>query len=191
MTARSLNLLRHPGRRLVPEYTLVRSLVLAGWVGALAGGLWSGWRHVQLSQLQEQRAQLQIRREAQIRQQADLAADHERATLHRQLLERASDWQARREQLLRLHRTLNALADDPGLRVERWQGDGRRLVLQARLSRPASVPQLMAGLSATWPSDWRLQSLGDRGSAKGDAGVDVTLEASWPGTSQGNGPSRP
>lgn len=191
MKARSLNLLRHPRREVALEPALLRACLIAGLVGALAGGLWSGWQHMRMAQLEEQRAQLQARWQVQNRQQTDAVAGHERGALHRQLLERATDWQGRRAQLLRLHQALNAQADDPGLRVERWQSDGRRQVLQAWLPRTDQVPQLMATLSAAWPQRWRLQSLGEHAGTHSDAGVDAVFETTWPVAGQGSRPVRP
>ena len=191
MSARPLNLLRHPRQGLALSPAVLRSCLVAGLIGVLAGGLWSGWQHLRLAQRHEQRTQLQARWQAHSQQQADASTQRERAGLRRQWLERAADWRGRREQLSQLHRALQALADDPGLRVERWQGDGRRLVLQAWLPRPEQVPTLMAGLSAAGPLGWQLHSLADHSSVGGEAGIDVVLEAPWPAASQGGGPSRP
>ena len=191
MSARPLNLLRYPRQRLVLSPALLRACLVAGLIGVLAGGLWIGWQHLRLVQRHEQLTQLQARWQARSQQQADVSAQRERAGLRRQWLERATDWRDRREQLSHLHRALQALADGPGLRVERWQGDGRRLVLQAWLPGSEQVPTLMAGLSAAGPLSWQLHSLADHSSVGGEAGIDVVLEAPWPAASQGGGPSRP
>ena len=187
-----LNLLRHPRRGLSVAWAQWRSWLAAGLVGALAGGLWGGWQHMRLSQLHEQRTQLQARWQVQSREQDAAAAAHARHRLRRQLLARAADWHERRANLRRLHEALNAQADDTGLRAVRWQGEERRIVLQAWLPASGHVPQLMAGLSNTGPQNWRLQSLGDRDSAEGaGAGVDVVLEAAWPVAAADSRSTRP
>ena len=110
MTAQSLNLLRYPRRVPALDAALWRPAAAALLTGALAGGVWGGWQHMR---------------------QDGLLALH--ARLHQAFLDRAQAWQSQRERVMRLHAGLTEQARDTGLRVERWQADGRRLVLQAWL----------------------------------------------------------
>ncbi|MFM7025991.1 MAG: hypothetical protein ACKOWC_08050 [Limnohabitans sp.] len=192
MNARALNLLRYPRPGLGPEPGQLRAFLLAGLIGVLLGGLCSGWQHMRLTRLHGQREQLQAHVQTQATQEAEAAALREQDRLRRQVSERALEWHDRRQQLLHLHRAFDALADEPGLRVQRWQGDGRRLVLSVWLPRADAVPLLTDRLSAAWPQGWSLQSLGERPLAPGDAGgVEAVFEAPGPSAAAAPVPSRP
>lgn len=177
MTARSLNLLRYPRRLPVLDAALWWPAASAWLVGALLGGAWGGWQHMQHEALIASHARLQTQLQALAAQQAEATARQTRARLHRALLDRAQAWQTRRERVLQLHAVLTEQARDAGLRVERWHSDGHKLVLQGWLPRAQEVPRVVASLSAAWPQGWTLQSLGERvGPA---AGVDMVIEAPW------------
>lgn len=189
MSARSLNLLRYPGRIPTWEGALLRPVLVAWLAGVLSGLGWSGWQHMRHDEWLALHARLQAQTQALAGQQTEAAARQLAARLHQAFLERARAWKNRRERVLHLQAVLTEQARSTGLRVERWQSDGRRLVLQAWLPRAEHVPQLVAHLSAAWPQAWTLQSLSDRTGA--GAGVDVVLEAPWDDAVQGNGKTAP
>lgn len=192
MNPRALNLLRHPGRGRSLAPGQLRAWVAAGLIGALLGGLCSGWQHMRLTRLHEQRDQLLVRVQYLTHRQADAATLHEQARLRGLLSERAATWQERRQQQLRLHQALNMLADAPGLRAQRWEGETHRLVLHAWLPQSDGVVPLMAQLSDAWPHGWSLQSLGQRPADPGGAGgVEAVLESPRPSAATGSAPSRP
>ena len=187
LNVQPLNLLRHPR----PVYKLEPLLLRSAAIGLLAGGLvgatigeWQQTRHEQLLTL---RAQLQAQvRVSEVQQTQQLAMDA-RVRLQAQWAQRSQAWQGRRQQLMQMHEALGTLAQDLGLRLERWQGDGRTMVLQAWLPHAEAVPQVLSRLSTVGPSTWTLQSLGDRPGA----GVDLLLQAPWPGEAQEVGAKKP
>lgn len=180
MNMPALNLLRYPRRGWVLPARQWRSLWLALGAGALFGAGGVAWLQGHLQQLQAQRNQWQAEVQALAEQQA--AADASRA--QRQLLQaveaRALEWQAKRAQLDKLNHTLGDQARSLGLRVQRWQADGRQLVLQGWLPRAQDVPALVSALSSAGPPGWALHSLGEPVTSSSGSGVDVLLQAPWP-----------
>ena len=178
MKERSLNLLRYPRRVPGAAPGLWRQALVSGLLGAVVGAAGVTWLQHRQAQLHERRQQLQAQVQSLARQRSQDAAQHERARAHEQGQVRARAWAAQRERLARVHAALDALADDTGLRLARWQGDGRKLVLQGSLSRAQDLPTVLSRLSEAWPLAWTLQSLGDRQPA--GTGVDWQIEAPWP-----------
>lgn len=172
----SLNLLRFPRRVHALDPGQVRAGLMASVAGILMGCAWGLWQQMQQDQLLVQRAQWQTQSRDLERQKDQQAIVQEKARLQLKWGQRAQSWQLQRQQLMRLHAALAQQAADTGLRVERWQGDGRKLVLQAWLPHADSVPVVLTGLSSAWPAGWALQSMGVRSGA----GVDVVLQATWP-----------
>jgi len=189
--AKSLNLLRYPRRMPTLDAALWRPGLVALLVGVLAGGLWGGWQHQRQEEWTVLRARLRAQTQALAGQQTQAVDQQAKARLQQAFVDRAQAWQSQRERLMHLHATLTEQAKDAGLRVERWQSDGRKLVLQAWLPRAERVPLVMARLSAAWPQGWTLQSLGDRAASGGDAGIDVVFEAPWGDAAQAGGKSSP
>ena len=173
MNARPLNLLRHPRRSLVFEPAHLRAVLLALGAGAVMGCAWGMWQQMQHEALLAQRSRLQVESRVWRSQQALQSTERDRQRLLTSWGQRAQSWQRQREQRMQLHEALLAQAASTGLRVERWQGDARQLVLQAWLPRADDVPEVLSGLSQAWPTGWTLQSIGDRAGA----GVDVVLQA--------------
>ena len=176
MNAPALNLLRYPRRQaLVGTPVLVRVLA-----GALAGGLcasaWGLWSQMRYSQELQRRDQLHTSTRAQARAQAEASARAQQHRLQQQAHQRAEDGRARREQMQRLHALLLQERHTTGLHLQRWQGDGQRLQLQAWLPRAEDLPGLQARLSAAGPQVWTLHSLG----RSTDRGLQLVLESSWP-----------
>ena len=175
MNARPLNLLRYPRRvhPLAPRQ--LRDLLWAGVAGALIGGLWCIWLDTEKEQLQQERTHLQAQATAWREQQSRERALEQKAKLQWAWTQRAQAWQGQRQKLARLHGALDTLALETGLRAERWQGDGRKLLLQAWLPEAASVPMVLSGLSGAWEQGWTLQSMGDRTGG----GVALVLQSAW------------
>ncbi len=178
MNGRPLNLLRYPRRVPVCSTALWRQVLWGGLLGALVGGallLWLQHRH---TQLHERRHQLQAQAQAWSQQRAQMAAQQEVARVQAQGRLRATQWSAQRERLARVHTALQALASETGLRLTRWQADGRKLVLQGSLPQAQDLPTVLSRLSDAWPLAWGLHSLGERQPA--GTGVDWVIEAHWP-----------
>lgn len=156
-------------------------MLLAVSLGALLGGLGAAGQHWRLAQLRAQGAQLQAQVQSQLRQQSAAAALRSQALLQQALLARAQEWGALEEQSLRLHGVLGEQGETLGLRVTRWQNDGRQLQLHAWLPRAQDVPLLISSLSAAGRQAWALQSLGEHASPPGSSlgGVDLVLQAPW------------
>lgn len=191
MTGRPLNLLRHPRRLPGWRSDWLRPVLLAGCAGALAGGAWGAWQHQRLDTLLAQQAHLQQRLQVQLEQQARVSAHQARQHLQQAQRVRAQDWQRQRQQLQALHAALAAQAPAAGLRVERWQGDGQKLLLQGWLPRAQAIPALLAQLSSAWPQPWQLHQLADRSAGVDPGGLDLVLEAPWSPAVQDKGQSRP
>ena len=191
MTPSDLNLLRHPRRGLDLPGELARPLLWAVLVGALLGSAWLGWQSWRLAQLRVQRGQLQAQVQTLEWQKEQAAALQTRTQWIKSGEARAQDWQARRNQLQRLQQALGAQAHALGLRVARWQGDRRQLVLQAWLPRAQDVPVLLSALTAAGPPGWVVQSLADHATSGPHGGVDVVLQASWPSGTQDLTPAPP
>lgn len=179
VNAPALNLLRHPRRGPAWPIEPWRPLALAVLAGALSGGAGVGWQHWRLAQLQTQHHQVQAEAQAWAAQQKAAAALRSQSQLRQAALARAQDWQARQAQWLRLQDVLQAQASALGLRVLRWQADGRQQQLQAWLPRAQDVPALTSALSAEGPQVWTLQSLAEHAHSR-EGGVDVLLQAPWP-----------
>ena len=153
--------------------------LLAGGVVAAAG---VGWQLQRQEQLLAQRGPLQTRLQEQARQQALARQAEALARLQDRMLARAQSWQVQRQQLMRLHAELSSEAEHTGLRLQRWQGDGRKLTLQLWLPGPELAPALVSRLSQAWPQAWTLHSLAQR---PGAGGVEAVLEAPWPAHASG------
>ena len=121
------------------------------------------------------RGHLQTQTRAWREQQTLERAQAEKARLRSAWMQRAQAWQGQRQRLAQLHAALNALTAETGLRMERWQGDGRKLLLQAWLPEADSVPMVLSGLSGVWGQGWTLQSMGDRTGG----GVALVLQTAW------------
>jgi hypothetical protein len=176
MSAPALNLLRYPRRTVWVNKPVVLQLlfgILAGVLCVSAWGLWGQSRYSHGLQLREQ-LQASARVQAQARTEALAFAEY--ARLQQQARQRVEDWRVRREQLQRLHALLSQENREIGLRLQRWQGDGQRIQLQAWLPRAEDLPGLQARLSVIGPQTWVLHSLGH---ATG-AGLQLVLESSWP-----------
>lgn len=178
MTARALNLLRHPGSPALQTSASARSrrlALLALLGGLLAGGVWAGWQYLRQHQLQQQQVRLQAQLQARALQSAPQALPQ--PELMQTWEQRAQVWQVRRRQLSQLHDALNVQARQSDLRLQRWQGDARQLVLHAVLRSPDDLPALMAALKTAWPADWALDKLAVREPADSAQAVDVVLQA--------------
>lgn len=170
MNARPLNLLRYPRRASLLESAPARAALLALGVGIVMGCSWGLWQQAQHEALLARRVQLKAQSEAWRSQQT---SERDRQRLLTHWGQRAKTWQAQGEQQMQLHAVLLAQAASAGLRVERWQGDGRQMMLQAWLPGADGVPALLSALSQAWPPGWALQSISDRSGV----GVDVVLQA--------------
>lgn len=173
MNARPLNLLRYPRRAPLLESTTWRAVPFALGTGLMVGCAWGMWQDAQHETLLAQRSQWQAQVQAWRSQQAQQATERDRQRLLSSWGQRAQAWQQQRERQMQLHAVLMAQAATSGMRVESWQGDGRKLVLQAWLPRADGVPGVLSGLSDAWPPGWTLQSISDRAGA----GVEVVLQA--------------
>lgn len=183
MSAPALNLLRHPRRGPAWPVEPWRPLALAVLAGALSGSAWVGWQHWRLAQLQTQRHQMQAEAQAWAAQQKAATAARSQSQLRQAAQTRAQDWQARQAQWLRLQDVLQGQASALGLRMLRWQADGRQQQLQAWLPRAQDVSALTLALIAAQPAaeaqTWTLQSLSGHANPR-EGGVDVVLQAPWP-----------
>ena len=146
---------------------------------AVVGAGWALRERLRLDELQALRTQLQARAQAQAQVQSQTQAMQRDQRLRQALQVRAQAWQHQRQQMLRLHGVLTTQAAQAGLRVQRWQSDGRSLVLQAWLPGPERVPALLALLTATGGRPWSLQSLAQAADGPVGPGVTVVLQAPW------------
>lgn len=110
-----------------------------------------------------------------MRARQDAVVQARQALEQQQADARRKDWQLRRAQLLRLHDVLGQAALESGLRVQNWQADERRILLQAWVPQPQAWTALQTQLTSAGPQPWTLQTLA---SGPG-AGVQFTLEAPW------------
>lgn len=201
MSAPALNLLRYPRRGWL-EPQLGWPLLQALGVGAVLGAACVLGQHGWLDHLQNQRGQLQRQAHAVARQRATDAARHAQVQRLQAVHTRAQDWQTQQAMGLRLQAVLSAQGQALGLRVLRWQGDGRQMLLQAWLPRVQDVPALVAALSALGAGAWTVQSLSDGAAvatqrrekepgAGADGGVVVQLQAPWSPATREKGQSAP
>lgn len=177
LNERPLNLLRYPRRQQLLDPVLLRPVMgglLAGGLLAAAGAAWQGQKQ---ARLQAQRAPLL----AQLQVQAQQESEARKAAAQRQLSDRmntrAQAWLAQRRQLMQWHAFWGEEAEAHGLRMQRWQGDGRKVTLQLWLPRPDLVPGLVARLSEISPDPWTLHSLSV---TRGTDGVQAVIESPWP-----------
>lgn len=174
MSTPSLNLLRYPRRwPLVGRFTLASAVagLCGGYLLVAAWGLWCQHRHPDwLAQRQQLQAQLAGQTRAQAEAQAKV--QHDRAL--QKLLAQRQEWQLVRQQLQTLHERLGELSLETGLRLQRWQGDGQRMQLQAWLPQAQSWSALQARLMAPGAQTWSLGSL----TSGSGPGVHVVLETS-------------
>ena len=178
MNARPLNLLRYPRRLPSASPALLKHALVYGLLGAVVGAAVVAWGQHRQAQLHERRQQLQAQAQTLSQQRAEDTAQLERVRVQEQAGVRARVWGAQRAHLARVHAALTALADDAGLRLTRWQGDGRKLVLQGSLPQAQDLPWVLSRLSDAWPLAWTLHSLGERQPA--GTGVEWVIEAPWP-----------
>ena len=171
----SFNLLRYPSRR------RWRAGPWLGWAGPgfgaglLAALAWAAWCQSQQEVLRAKHQEFKALEAAQMRARQDAAVQARQAREQQQADARRKDWQLRRAQLLRLHDVLGQAALERGLRVQNWQADERRILLQAWVPQPQAWTALQTQLTAVGPQPWTLQTL-----ASGpEAGVQFTLEAPW------------
>lgn len=201
MNAPALNLLRYPRRGWL-ESQLWWPLLQALGVGAVLGAACALGQHGWLDHLQTQRGQLQSQAHAVARQRAADAARQAQVQRLQAVHTRAQDWQTQQAMVLRLQAALSAQGQALGLRVLRWQGDGRQMLLQAWLPRVQDVPALVAGLSVLGAGPWTVQSLSDgttvapqrrekEASAGAAGGVLVQLQAPWAPATREKGQSAP
>ena len=149
------------------DATLWRPALWALLAGVAVAAAWVAWQLQRQEQLLAQRGPLQARLEEQARQQVQARQADTLARVQSRMQERAQTWQAQRQHLMRLHAELSALAEHNGLRLQRWQGDGRKLTLQLWLPRPEQAPALVSRLSQASAQAWALQSLAERPDAAG------------------------
>lgn len=188
MTARSLNLLRHPRQGGWFSGVVWQAVCAGAVLGVLVGAAWCAWQMWQYHALQTQQAELQERVQALDRQQAREAARLARDRQQMRQQSRMEIWRQQREQLLRWHGLLESQARQTGLWVQRWQGDGRHVRLQVWLPQPQQVPALLSALSQVSARAWHVQSLAD--GAQG--GIEAVLEVPWPdAAASAAGASRP
>lgn len=178
VNAPALNLLRYPRRGAPMQIAPWRPLALALLAGALMGAVWAGWQHWRLAQMRSLRHQMLAETQAWATQQKAAAAARDQGELQQAALTRARDWQTRQEQWLDLQDALQDQAHVLGLRVLRWQADGRQQQLQAWLPRVQDVPALISVLSAAGAQAWTLSQLAEP-PRRSEGGVDVVLQAPW------------
>ena len=159
------------------DATLWRPALLALLAGVALAAAWVAWQLQRQEELLAQRGPLQARLQEQTRQQAQARQAEALTRAQTRMQERAQAWQVQRQQLMRLHAELSTQAEQGGLRLQRWQGDGRKLTLQLWFPRPELAPALVSRLSQASAQAWALQSLAERPDA---AGVEAVLEAPWP-----------
>ncbi len=176
MTVRPLNLLRHPRPAHLLEPALQRLALACVLAGGLAGMGWGVWQQHRQDDWLARRSALKAQAQSQASQQVQIKASEQREQMLKRQAARQQAWQTRRQHMLALHAVLSAQARNNGLRVLRWQGDGRQLVLQLWLPHAQALPSLTAQLSQAWPLAWTLQSLNDQAGA----GIEAVLEAPWP-----------
>ena len=175
MSLPSFNLLRYPSHR------RWRVRPWLGWAGPgfgaglLAALAWAAWCQSQQEALRARHQELKAFEAAQMRARQDAVVQARQALEQQQADARRKDWQLRRAQLLRLHDVLGQAALESGLRVQNWQADERRILLQAWVPQPQAWTALQTQLTAVGPQPWTLQTLA---SGPG-AGVQFTLEAPW------------
>lgn len=170
----SLNLLRHPRRLPLLGWPVLGRVLAGGVAGVLCASGWGLWSQTRLAQTRSLQQQLQAELQAQARSRSQASAEAAQARLQQRALARDAQWRLQRERLQQLHGLLAQEARDGGLRLQRWQGDGQRIELQAWLPHTQGLPALQARLSGPAPqglSDWAVQSLG---SAAGE-GVQLVL----------------
>lgn len=179
VNAPALNLLRYPRRGTALQIGPWRPVVLALLAGAVSGAVWVGWQHWRLAQLQSLRQRVLAETQAWAAQQKAIAEARDQSDLQQAVSARARDWQTRQVQWLKLQDALQDQAHVLGLRVLRWQADGRQQQLQAWLPRVQDVPALTSVLSVAGAQAWTLNNLAEHPN-RSEGGVDVLLQAPWP-----------
>lgn len=178
MKTHALNLLRYPRPARWIEPGVWRPALWGAIAGMFAGVGWAAWQTQHQVQWQQEREALQVRLQAQARQQQAVRQAQEGQQMHSRLQARTQAWQGQQQQRLQMQTELSALALQQGFRLQRWQGDGRKMSVQLwwpdSVQAQAQVPTLVAQLSQASAWSWQLQSLGERAQA---TGMDVALEA--------------
>lgn len=159
MSARALNLLRHP--RQWPGGDGVQPwLFLAGVV--CGAGLILLARIALQRQAPDWERTVQKARLSQSEQALQQQKAHQlRALSRRWQQESARDqsWQHAQQTLARVQQSLNDEAGRSGLRLHEWQGDGQRMRWQGSLTTVDALPALQQRLEHNAPMGWRLSSL--------------------------------
>jgi len=170
-----LNLLRYPRRPGLQWRPQAPWLVC----GLLCGGLCAA----ALQSLHEDGLH---QRQRLAREQAQLAAQHERLQAERAQAQRLAQQQVRwrelqwqQQRIVALQEALQSEAEQ-GLRLSRWQADGQRLLLQGQWLQAQDLPALQTRLGQVLGQGWHLHSLGSGGSG---ATMQWTLETAWPSAS--------
>lgn len=158
------------------EPALLRLALASGLLGVGLSLAWGAWIQTRLAQLQAQRETLKVQAHALAAQQIRAKAMALEQQLQDRQHARRQEWQTQREQMQAFHVLLDAQAVSAGLRVLRWQGDARQLVLHIWLPSAEDLPGFMAQLVRAWPLEWQLQTLGDLAGT----GVEAVFEASRP-----------
>lgn len=171
-----LNLLRHPRSRGQVLGSKVRPALAGALIGLACLGLDALWQAEQLQALQLRHAQLQAALRAQTARQQAATGHQLQQRLATRQAEREQQWQSRREQVAQVQQTLQTHALAHGLRLQRWQVDGRQLVLHLWLPGVHALSGLTAAMTQAGPSAWTVQSL----SAHASGGAEAVIEAAWP-----------
>ena len=172
-----LNLLRHPRRAGLPGGGGLPGVLWALLLGTAVGTVLALWQGHMQRQAQAERAHLQAplqQQEQQLAQQRQAQAD---ARLQARLRERLEGWRSLRRQVMDLQARLAQEAQASGLRLQRWQADGHKLILQLSLPQAEHLPGRGAGLSEALSQPWTLQAMSGQ---SGAPGVEAVIEASWP-----------
>lgn len=177
MSERPLNLLRYPRRERIVDPVLLRPVFWGLLTGGMLAAAGAGWQSQRQIHLQTQRASLQALVQEQERQQTQARNFRAQQQLLDRMQERVQVWQAQRQQTMQWHAFLGAEAEQTGLRLQRWQGDGRKVTLQLWLPRPELLPSLVARLTEISPGAWTLHSLSGQNAS---AGVQAVIESAWP-----------
>ena len=185
MKASSLNLLQYPRRQWRLDAKQMSGGMAALAAGVLLGSAWGFWSQQQLAALVAQRQLLEQGLASDAKRAADMALQRRQMRDEAHALERQKDWAARRDVLSRWHEVLSRASVELGLRVQLWQGDGRRVQLHAWVPEPQAWLQLQSRLTSQGSPGWTLQSL----TAGPGSGVKLVLEAPVPAGPSAAGPS--
>jgi hypothetical protein len=192
MKIHALNLLRYPRPARWIDPGVWRPALWGVVLGGLAGAGWAAWQTQRQAQWQQEREVLQARLQDQAQRQQAVQQAQEGQRMRSRLQARAQAWQHQQQQRLQMQTELSGLALQQGFRLQRWQGDGRKLALQLwwpdAVQAQTQVPTLVAQLSQASAWSWQLQSLGERAQASGmDVALEAVAVAAWAGASSPEG----